>query len=699
MIKKKQLPSNFPFSVSSPTNYHNKAVTSNSADSEVLPTSTRGEKSNPLPLPTDPYFRLRQINGRHPLQATLKEGEGYYSYSVRTKRNGQVLYFNFELAKEMGIIPANHPEKLNPQLEKTILEVFSITIINEYDIIHKTHISPETIHANKYMATRYLQLQHPSKRGKTSGDGRSIWNGIIEHNGRTYDISSCGTGATRLSPATAIQGVFFKTGDPNVSYGCGCAEVEDGLNAAILSEIFHQNNIPTERTLLVIEYQNGLSINVRAGLNLIRPSHFFAPLKQNNLSVCQRLLDYYIDREIKNGNLPPIPASSKALRYQAFLQKIIEDFASTISLFESEYIFCWIDWDGDNILTSGAGIIDYGSIRKFGLFHHKYRYDDVDRFSTTIVEQRKKARYIVQTFIQLVDFITAGSKQNIKLLGQHPLLKKFDELFEYKRREFLLHKVGFSSEQIQKLLKKHPSTVKKFQKSFSYFERQSSVKGVVKTADGIVQNAIFCMRDLLRELPKHLYFSSRILPCRIILQIMRSKYATKKDMRLSSYRFYHSYYLQKYYLRLMKYIATDERKELTSVLKEISYRSSIINHHEYITGNASIIMSEELMKKKKALNSNEFHLLIKEFIEKQKLDVPGEISKKVLDQIEILPSSFFNLGGHHSQDYKNWAFISIGGRPLPPASEHTNIKNRSVPIITKIMKKLLLIIHENKDGI
>ncbi len=80
---------------------------------------------------------------------------------------------------------------------------------------------------------------------------------------------------------------------------------------------------------------------------------------------------------------------------------------------EDEYIFCWLDWDGDNMLMDG-GIIDYGSIRQFGLCHHRYRYDDVERFSTNLKEQKKKARYLVQTFVQLVDFVRTGQKKDVR---------------------------------------------------------------------------------------------------------------------------------------------------------------------------------------------------------------------------------------------------------------------------------------------
>src|SRR6185312_221858 len=162
---------------------------------------------------------------------------------------------------------------------ETIIDTFSLVIINEWDIEHGQQFRKQEIRKNKYMATRYLQLQHPSKRGKTSGDGRGIWNGEVRHRGRTWDVSSSGTGATCLSPAVAIEEKFFKTGDRSVGYGNGRNSLDEGIPSALMSEIFHRKGISTERTLAVLSFEDGTSINVRASQNLLRPAHFFCHLK------------------------------------------------------------------------------------------------------------------------------------------------------------------------------------------------------------------------------------------------------------------------------------------------------------------------------------------------------------------------------------------------------------------------------------
>lgn len=358
--------------------------------------------------------QLHLLDGRHPFKSAVPGG--YVDYPVRRRGGGRVLLFNFELAREMGLLPRNHPDVLDRRLQGEVLDCFGLEIVNEYEQ-RRDPSAVERAGPRRYMATRHLQLQHPGRQGRTSGDGRSIWNGMVRGTNGAWDVSSCGTGATCLSPATAIHGRFFRTGDPSVSYGCGRAELWDAICAALMSEILHHNGVRTERTLAIIDYGDGSCIGVRAYPNLMRPAHLFHWLKQNDHAGLKAAADYYIGRETADGRWPRLPTERE--RYRYLLERITEDFARAAAQFESEYIFCWLDWDGDNILLDGA-IIDYGSVRQFGLFHHEYRYDDVDRLSTTITEQRLKARYIVQATAQLADFLATGRKKNIKAFRRAP---------------------------------------------------------------------------------------------------------------------------------------------------------------------------------------------------------------------------------------------------------------------------------------
>ncbi|MCP4915217.1 MAG: hypothetical protein GY909_19005 [Oligoflexia bacterium] len=571
------------------------------------------------------YETFDEINGTHPLQE--KTLNSHVLYPARIREGGNVSVFNFALAKEIGLIPEDHPEVLDSKLEKKILETFGIIIINEYDQINDIKFDEKTIKPHKYMATRYLQLQHPNKQGKTSGDGRSVWNGQYKGNGKVWDISSCGTGATCLSPATHTQNKFFQSGDPSISYGCGYAEVEEGYASLFFSEVLNKNNLKTERVLAVLQFEKNYGITVRVHENLLRPSHMFNHLKQGNHEALKAMVDFYIDRQVQNKEWKNVPKSGKA-RYEYFAQKQCEVFAKTAANFEDEYIFCWMDWDGDNILMDG-GIIDYGSVRQFGLFHSEYRFDDVDRFSTNIIEQKQKARYTVQTFIQLVDFINTKKRKTVGKFNKDKLLNEFEDIFQEQKNINLLKKIGFSKKHREAIYPKYKKEVEKFRKVFSYFERSKSIVGLEEVNDGINWNAIFCMRDILRELPQ-LYLSRALedIKHEEFIEIIKSNYALTEDLELSSYRKSQINKFQRIYKELVSLCAKELGMNEDRVILEIMMRSSVINKFDRVTGDSITTIVDLIMKNKKSLTPDKMHQLLKNFVDYQNLNPESKFNQK-----------------------------------------------------------------------
>ena len=78
------------------------------------------------------YTAFNRINGDHPRKKSVPNI--YVGYSAYGREDGEVAYFNFELAKEMGLIAQHHAHSMNSKLSKQILETFSLQIINEYDV-------------------------------------------------------------------------------------------------------------------------------------------------------------------------------------------------------------------------------------------------------------------------------------------------------------------------------------------------------------------------------------------------------------------------------------------------------------------------------------------------------------------------------------------------------------------------------------
>src|SRR5688572_5457562 len=356
------------------------------------------------------YDKFKMLDGRHPWR---KAGpHGYVDYHARTRPGGRVIYFNYALAHELDLVPRNHAKRLTAALEKAILDAFALQIVNEYDLAHPETFDAKTVRTHPYMATRYLQLQHKDKRGKTSGDGRAIWNGIIRTDRLTFDVSSRGTGATRLSPGAQVAGKPVQTGDASFGYSCGRADLDEMIGTALMSEVFFQNGLPTERTLAVIDFGDGTAIGVRTAPNLIRPAHIFRYLKLGMHADLRASLEYLIKRQEDNGFWKLASRRMTKRRYRKALSYIARSYGKLSALLEEEYIFNWLAWDGDNMLASGA-ILDYGSIRQFAAKHDKYCFKDEDRYSASLTEQRYWVRQIEQTFAQAMAFIQSGTKDNL----------------------------------------------------------------------------------------------------------------------------------------------------------------------------------------------------------------------------------------------------------------------------------------------
>jgi hypothetical protein len=583
------------------------------------------------------YSRFDKLSGSHPLQKVSEDI--YVNYKARIRRGGSVFYLNFDLARELSLIPITHNGQLDKKLEAKILDTFGLVIINEFDIENNIKFPDKDIKGHQYMATRYLQLQHADNIGKNSGDGRSIWNGTIKGKSFTWDVSSRGTGATKLSPATSLHNKFFQSGDPTISYGCGYAEMDEAIGAAFFSDVFNKNQIRTERILAIIDYGDGICVTIRSYPNLLRPSHFFVHLKQNNLETLTSLVDYHIDREIKNSKFPTHLEGNE--RYRHVLETFVDDFAKMAAKFEDEYIFCWLDWDGDNILMDGA-IIDYGSIRQFGLFHHEYRYDDVERFSTNILEQKQKVKHMIMTFAQVIDYVTSKKKERLDSYKTHWSAKLFDKKFDYYKNCNFLEKIGCSEDQRTYLLEKHLSKVEDFRSTFSYFEKAKSLAGLHEVPDGVNCNAIFCMRDLLRVLPQLYIAREESLEYEEFIEIMASTYAIKEDLELSPYRKNKIKDFQKSYWQLLDILAKESKLEVTKILLDISMRSAVKNRYDRITGDSIAYIVSKILENPKKYKTH-LHEIINDFTLYQSQSVLVKDNKKIKYKHEKIVQKFFDI--------------------------------------------------------
>jgi hypothetical protein len=157
------------------------------------------------------------------------------------------------------------------------------------------------------------------------------------------------------------------------------------------------------------------------------------------------------------------------------LEEVCESFAQFAAHLEREYVFAWLDWDGDNVLAN-AGIIDYGSVRQFGVRHDQYRYDDDDRFSTNLNEQKAKAKLTVQVFAQMVDYLTSKDKKPLGQFRDHPIMDQFEQHFETYLLSHFLYQMGLKTSQRINLLDHHRPQVEELFAEFQKFEKRKTQK-------------------------------------------------------------------------------------------------------------------------------------------------------------------------------------------------------------------------------
>ena len=578
------------------------------------------------------YEKFKELDGTHPWREVSVDG--FIDYRARYRPKGRVLYFNFPLARELELIPPDHPRLINKELERVILETFSLQIINEYDLKLGKRYPQKTVKARPYMATRYLQTQHRNKQGKTSGDGRSIWNGCLQTSTLIFDISSRGTGATMLSPGAQKSDGAVKTGDESYGYSSGLAELDEMVGSAVMSEIFYRQGIPTERCLAVIGFTDGSAIGVRSAPNLIRPAHIFRYLKQGRHAELKASVDYFIKREAEN-RFWKVPLSGPA-KYERALDYLARSYGKMAALLEEEYIFNWLAWDGDNMLASGA-ILDYGSIRQFAAKHDKYRFKDVDRYSASLAEQRYWARLIVQTFAQAMAFICSGEKRNLREFKTVEALRVFDSAFADESDYRILWRIGFTPEQINELLRNSREEVKHFHRSLTYFEDLKVARGIEKLPDGFTHKPVFLIRNLLRQMPAYYLAQSlnreddetAYMPDDIFLRVMAASYVGKRDLQLTPSRRAHVRNFQQCYLRLINSLG----EPFEEILKTLQERSAVINHRHRLTGDALIFIIEEVIAIKGKIKVNGLQEALDAFIESQVL-VPGSWQPVAPEQLK-----------------------------------------------------------------
>jgi hypothetical protein len=154
-----------------------------------------------------------------------------------------------------------------------------------------------------------------------------------------------------------------------------------------------------------------------------------------------------------------------------------------------------------------------------------------------------------------------------------------------------------------------------------------------KLSDGVTHNPVFLIRNLLRRLPAY-YVSEcasqfgALMPAEEFCRTMAASYASRRDMRMTPTRAARSKNFQQCYQRLIA-AAGDYKQMLQSIVE----RSAVVNHPHRMTGNAMILVVDEVMNFKDKLNRNELQSAMDAFIESQVL-IPGRWKPIPPEQLE-----------------------------------------------------------------
>ncbi len=200
----------------------------------------------------------------------------------------------------------------------------------------------------------------------------------------------------------------------------------------------------------------------------------------------------------------------------------------------------------------------------------------------------------------------------------------------------LLNKMGFSDFHIEQFQcdKKSIGLVDEFRRIFSTFERAKSCRGLYAVGDGISWDAVFCMRDILRELPPWFQSGSDWMSAEHFIEVMRSDYADDKDLKITPYRRRQTRAFQKHYWTIIEQVALQAGDSMSELLDEMVFRSAVINRYERVTGDALIYVAKQLIKLNRSVSKTLLHQIFEDFVEQQVLIPAAKEKRSSLSQRE-----------------------------------------------------------------
>jgi hypothetical protein len=148
-------------------------------------------------------------------------------------------------------------------------------------------------------------------------------------------------------------------------------------------------------------------------------------------------------------------------------------------------------------------------------------------------------------------------------------------------------------------------------------------------------DAIFCMRDLLREYPVELLAGKVALAPKDFYGLFWSSYATSKDRSITAHRTRMATRFEKTYQELVRLGASLAGTSPERLLMRMAIRSARINRYDRITGDAILSVTDALVRARKALNAGDWLKLVQNFIATQDMSPKSKAHPlHILNRIE-----------------------------------------------------------------
>jgi hypothetical protein len=264
--------------------------------------------------------------------------------------------------------------------------------------------------------------------------------------------------------------------------------------------------------------------------------------------------------------------------------------------------------------------------------------------STSIPEQRRKARQIVQRFVQIRELLLTGEAPRLDSLRDDPVLALFDREFETHRRRLFARQLGLDEDAIGEIVDAAPACLEALRKLHRRLEKKRSSRGRHRVADGLSSDAVYCMRDVLRELPARLLEQSSEagagrdggattrrddgVPARLdadtFYAIALSDYASRKDRRLTPYRRRLANDYQRAYLDVVRWLDGRGHGSVAALLAGIAPRAEARNPYARMTGDGLTHATTRLARASRRLAPEECARLVRAFAESQRQDLGPE---------------------------------------------------------------------------